>query len=168
MPLRKLFSSNRTTSAFSSVSSTTIEPTEGVIANQGSRPFLRLFPYGLGNNNTTGSLEIIGWTQQGTYDEAKRIVVPNGVWVPTLIARVDLTLSAATGGASGHLSASERYADTITPGTVGATTRIEIASNAADYPAHLMVNPLSFDKIQVLPIIGTATSVNVLFDEMST
>lgn len=167
MAVRKLYSSNQTASSFAAVATTTTEPSSGVILNVGRFPYVRLYPFGGGNDNTTGSLQIVGWTQQATINAAGAIT-PNGQWVPTIIGRADFTLSTSVGVADGLVSATERYADTITLGTVGASTRLEAASNALNTPAHLMFNPLAFDRVEVQVIIGTATSVNVLYEEMST
>lgn len=167
MALRLLYSTNQTGNAFSTFATTATEPSTGILRNTGRFPFVRLFPFGAGSDNQTGSLQIIGWTQQGTINSSG-VLVTNGIWTPTVIGRADFTLSTSVGVANGLVTASGRFADTITLGTVGASTRLESASNALNMPAHLMFNPLAFDLIQVELIVGTATSVNVLFEEMTT
>lgn len=159
MALRKLFSTSITASTYPGATGSATEPTaDGIVDNVGRRRYVRLIPYGTDANNETGSLQIIGWSRQDT----------TNVWTPTLLGRATFTLCTAIGIANGLVTASGFFADTITVTAVGASTRLEAASNALDMPAFLLVNPLSFDKIEVQMLVGTAASVNCLFEEMDT
>ena len=106
-----------------------LAPSAGEVPN-----YIQLWPYGLGSDNDTFSMRIIGW----------RRIVPcdsNGMcqWTPHIIAEIACTISTAVGIAGGQVLNTERYADTITivsePTITAATTR-EGASLILNSPAN--------------------------------
>lgn len=84
-------------------------------------------------------------------------------WTHVLLAEYAFTLSAAVGRSGGAVSASERYADTITR-TLGIENVAEqILSPANDTPGHVLVDVKGCPAVLVELIRVDATSVNALW-----
>lgn len=128
---QKALTTNSNASSFASKVPTVTEPTnDGVIdlrhgaVNAAIPQFMVVLPYGLGSDNDVFSLRVIGWRHIG---EAPPQGSPTWLWVPTVLAEVSCTISAAVGVAGARVLNTERFADTITivsePTITAATTR---------------------------------------------
>lgn len=133
------------TRAASSVNpSTATNPSTVVLADAPGKVIpgrIRVYPFGVGNENDTGSLRIWGWNRRGN-DQPGQIL-----WLPTVLVEINYTLSAFVGVAGSPISNTNRFADTITlaattgePTTAAATSprgTTEVYSPANDTPAYI-------------------------------
>lgn len=134
------------------------------IVNRSHGTLLEMQFYGGNAENLTGSARIWGWSQ-----------IINGLdqqiiqWHPTLLAIVSLTTGLEPGIASGLVTASQYYCDTLsvtsdrTLGPNGA--RVLAPTGAADQGVvTLVVDPMAHDvvEIEVTRNGGTMTSIGVL------
>ncbi len=116
--------------------------------------------FGVGSDNDTGACRIFG---------VRRMVSANGAtesWTHTLLAEYAFTLSAAVGVAGGVVSASERYADTITRTTGIDNVSDQLLSPTGDEAGHVLVDCKGHSLLFFEPIRtggSPATSVNALF-----
>lgn len=158
MPLQKLYALDIVLSSYPTLAVTATEPTEGVVPITGRLPYLRLMAILTDAADETGELEVIGWSKDSA-----------GFWVPTLMGRVTVTAGSFTGASGASAGASHLFADAyaVTADT-GFLQRLEVGGNASDMPGALLVNPLHFAKIQVRAKVGTAASINVLWDQFHT
>lgn len=118
-----------------------------------------ILPYGVGSNNNTFSMRVIGWDRIGND--------PNTLlWVPVMLLEVQVTLSSSCVGVAGReVVATELFADTIAlVGTSGnPNVSCEIISPANDTIAHLTLTFKGFAKAELSFTTGaSATSCNAL------
>ena len=159
---KKFYATNATDASFPSKIATTTQP-----ANDGVYDFtangispngllipsaIVVIPYGVGSDNNTQKIRIIGWRLIGT------------LWVPTPLCQFTCTLSAAVGVAGATVVATERFADTLTADSMNPSGGVEAVSPTGDLVAHFVVD------IKGCPIIeatfdrnSSATSCNALW-----
>ena len=175
-PLLKVLATSATDATFPSKIPTVTEPTgAGVLdlASQGGVVPSRIvvLPFGAGADNTTFDMRIIGWRKLGA------LPTPGELWIPTVLAQVSCTLSAAIGIAGAPLVATDRFADTIilhaTITAQGKTTdtdsagaastgRIVFTSPANDLVAHFTVELEGCQKVEFTFDMTGATNGNAL------
>jgi hypothetical protein len=153
--LKKLLPANSTTNTAPNLTQSATIPTGANVIVPVFGEKLRIIPYGTGDNNSTATVYVYGWNQQ---DE-------NGNWHATLLGAVSAILSQAVGISGGNPSNTERYADTLTLlANSGLAGLFKFVSNALDQPGIVEIDTLKYPLIQVVPIIGTATNVNALYE----
>ena len=156
--LDSLLAANSTAAGADAPSPTTTEPTgEDVLSVAGN--YMVLAFYGVGADNSTGSCGLYGWRNA------------NGLWIPFHLIDLDFTLSAEVGVAGAEVLDTERFADSISVGTVTGPTLGDqvwqgLATEGSDITAHAYIATLGFPKIQLDVFKGTATSVNALHSFM--
>lgn len=154
-------SANSTQSGFASrvpTTSNTIDseqqssaPNAASFRNEGDT--VEVAPYGAGADNSTLSLRVIGWRRAGP-------VVNSFIqWIPTVVADLSCTLSAAVGIAGRTPTSTDRFADTIT-----VTTGVAVVpSVTADTVGTAFVAVDGYEYIEFITSVGTATNANCLF-----
>lgn len=120
--------------------------------------------YGTGSDNSviTGC-RFIGWHRmQGTTPPYQ---TAGAVWVPVPLLEVAATLSSATGATNGVLTASHRFADTITVVAGYGNTNVDYTLNspANNTIAHGTFDYKGFAYIEAIFDLGDATAAGVLF-----
>ncbi len=149
----------RTTSATGSFPSrvpTATAPTGAGVVNdpvvgQGAPDWVQILPFGDGLDNSTFDLRVIGWK-----------VSDLGLWVPTILAQAACTLSAAVGVNTYEVTASQRFADTITLTQVLANVDSKLSSPTGDLVASFQVQTRGCVLVEVTFNLGTATGANAL------
>lgn len=158
MPLQKLYAMDIVLSSYPALAVSSTEPSYGVIPAVGRLPYLRVQAILTDAANETGELEVVGWSQDD-----------NGYWVPTLMGRVTVTAGTFAGVAGALASASHLFADGYAvTADIGFLQRLEVGGNAADMPGALLINPLAFSRVQVRAKVGSAASINVLWEQFAT
>lgn len=163
---RKVLSANSTANAYAAktdAAGSTAPATAGYIdLSAGQLPdyvpntvLLKFF--GAGADNTTGGARVYG--VRPCRNSANAVVS----FTHTLLAQYSFTLSADVGVADGLVSATERYADTITRTTGIENVSDQMLSPTGDVSGHVLVDAKGHALLFVDPIIGTATSVNALY-----
>lgn len=156
--LTKIRSSNSTDSQFATKSPTTTKPsgdgvTEFAPSEGGKVPNnLLVLPFGAGDDDTTFSVRVLGWSCIGT------------LWVPMILCEYSCTLSAAVGVANADVTSSDRFADTLSlVANMGNedidTTFISPANNT---PAHFLVDIKGCQLVELTFDMTGATSGNAL------
>ena len=145
----KALAANSTDAAYDAYIPTSTEP-EGsdvheVLAEDDT---LEVTPYGVGADNDTFSLIVVGWRK---FED---------LWIPKDICEVNCTLGNKGGEAGSAIDDTHKFCDLITDveGTVVAPT---VPQNGI---AGFLVSIASFEKYQLVPKKGSATSVNALFN----
>ena len=155
VPYRKVLSANSTASAYTARTDSVALPTSAgyiSITDPCNNVLLKFF--GAGADNSTGSCRVYGVK-----------VIDGGTTTShthVLLADYSFTLSAAVGVSSGVVSASERYADTITRTTGVENVSDQIVSPTGDVAGHVLLDCKGHVNLFIEPIVGTATSMNVL------
>lgn len=117
---------------------------------------IRIIPFGVGNDDTTFSVRVIGWAKSGPDATA--------LWVPTTIAELDCTLSTAVGVAAKYVIDTERFADTITLAFGNDDVTAELSSPANNTIAIAQISLKDYDKAELSFETGSsATSCNALY-----
>ncbi len=140
---------NKSDTSFPSKVPTVTEPVTGtgIIDVVEPNDVLEGIPYSIGADNTTYSMRIIGWRKVST------------LWVPTIIAELACTASAAVGVASAAVINTERFADTIT--LVSGIAVLNSPTN--DTAGRFSICTTSFSKIEFTFDMTGATSANLLY-----
>ena len=107
--------------------------------------------FGVGSNNGTMDYRITGWKQGSSS------------FTPVTLAQLVATLSTATGIASGDVTASEKFADTLATLTF-ATDGVDalLRSNGVNVAAHLLLDLKGSTYLQLQADEGSETSANAL------
>lgn len=175
---RKARSVNQTSTSFPSKVPTNIEPVgddgtatgqsvfdlswsavnniKGIVAQNG----VIICPYGVGSDNNTFSMRVIGWRVVGQQTPTTQI------WVPVILAEVLCTISASAPGVAGCvISATEFFADTIavvgTSGNQGVS--MDLLSTANNDISSGVFDLKGFQKMELSFSTGSvATSANAL------
>lgn len=157
----KIRTANSTDASFPSRVPTTTEPTgtgiqawsdfglDGVLAPTKAI----IIPYGVGADNTTFKLRIIGWRLIGT------------LWVPSVMAEYTCTNCTAVGVASAAVVDTERFCDilTATTGTPSGSTEIVQFGTGTELISHIQIDLKGFQKIEItFNMNSSATSANAL------
>lgn len=165
---RRVLATNSTASAYTAKADTTTVPAAsngessagyidlraGAAGNMAPNNVLLKF-FGVGSDNNTGNCRVYG---------VKEIVSGTTTsYTHVLLADYAFTLSAAVGVASGVVSASERYADTITRTTGVENVADQLVSPTGDVAGHVLVDCKGHTALLIELIVGTATSVNALY-----
>ncbi len=147
--IQKALNTQGTLSSFASKIPTVVPPTgDGVKTNEAGDETLEVYPFGLGNDNTTFDFRIIGWRRTS--------MKPGAQWVSTVIAECTATLSAAqlgcpAGGSEGAIP-TQFYADTIVLNKGTGATPPQTADAGC---AVLICDITAFDRIE---FAGSTTS----------
>jgi hypothetical protein len=125
---------------------------------------LEVFPVGTGADNTQGRCRIVRHFASNIINAAG--LKTGQQWHAQIMSVVEFTLSARVGVASGHITASHRYADTLTEvvdkGFPPAGVRL-IQGSSDDDPASIIVDPLGADFISIeFTTSGTATPATTM------
>lgn len=154
---KKLYAAQQTASSITASVFTATEPTgDGYFncgntgAGGGNFNFITLSIFGVGNADTAGTALVEGFRK-----------CEDGGWKPVKLLALAWTLGTAVGAASMAVSATEKFADTITASTAF-TSANEIISPADNSIAMVKFDPCGCDFIRVQGAKGTATSFNVL------
>jgi hypothetical protein len=152
--LKRAWATNANTSSFASKIPVLAEPTnDGVVAlGDTNANRVRVYVVGLGADNDTASMRVIGWTRAFASG-----LLP--LWIPVILGEFACTFSAAVGIAGSAVLNTERFADTITPvaaslpdRVIGAGTAInsdvKIFSKANDLIAYIEMPILGFEKLE--------------------
>lgn len=167
---RQLYSSSMITTALTGYDSAsgrkTATPSNRVVILGNHRGF-ELFPFGVGNANTTYDMDIYG-VDLAASDESQ---TPTDFEV-VYWGSIACTLGAMTGGGAATLvTTSQKYADTVVF-TTGASATFEPAyglgtstaySPADDTMGRLIIPNFPFPAFLLDVILGTATSANALY-----
>lgn len=113
--------------------------------------WVQVIPFGDGLDNSTFDLRVIGWK-----------VSELGLWVPTILAQAACTLSAAVGANTFEVTASQRFADTITLTQVLANVDSKVSSPTGDLVGSFQVETRGCVLVEVTFNLGTATGANAL------
>ncbi len=153
--LQRVRATSSTDSTFPSKVPTATAPTgDGVIGDpivQGAPSWVQIIPFGDGADNATFDLRVIGWK-----------VSDLGLWVPTILAQAACILSGAVGANGFEVTASQRFADTITLTQVQANVDSKVSSPVGDLVASFQVETRGSALIEVIFDLGTATGANAL------
>lgn len=153
----KALSTNATdASSFPSKVPTTTEPTTTAIdVTRGDTTYnnILILPYGVGSDNNTMLIRLIGWKKIGT------------LWIPVPILEATCTLSAVVGVSGAEVSNTERFADTITfQSWVNSNISAEVVQPTGDIIGHILADIKGFSKIEfVFHRNSSATSCNALY-----
>ena len=143
------------TGSFPSHVPTGTQPTDaGVVGDpvvQGAPQWIQVIPFGDGADNSTFDLRVIGWK-----------VSDLGLWVPTVLAQAACTLSSAVGVNTYEVTASQRFADTITLTQVLTNVDSKLSSPTGNLVASFQVETRGSTLIEVTFNLGTATGANAL------
>lgn len=143
------------TGSFPSRVPTATAPTGDGIVNdpivQGAPEWIQVVPFGDGADNATFDCRVIGWK-----------VSDLGLWVPTILAQAACTLSAAVGVNTYEVTATQRFADTITLTQVLANVDSKLSSPTGDLVGSFQVQTRGCVLIEVTFNLGTATGANAL------
>lgn len=164
----KARSVNQTSAAFVSKVPTGTEPTGDAGSATGAsiielgvdyfpppKTVVNVIPFGVGADDSTMSVRIIGWAKAGTGTTA--------LWIPVTLAELLCTLSTAVGVAAKYVVNTERFADTITLTYGNDDVSIDLGSPANNTIAIASVLIKNFQKLEIsLQTGGSATSCNAL------
>lgn len=143
------------TGSFPSRVPTATAPTgDGVVNDpivQGAPEWIQVVPFGDGADNATFDCRVIGWK-----------VSDLGLWVPTILAQAACTLSAAVGSNTYEVTASQRFADTITLTQVLANVDSKLSSPTGDLVGSFQVQTRGCVLVEVTFNLVTATGANAL------
>jgi len=151
----RLLSANSTASAVPTKSLVATRPTGAGVIDLLASGTLKVVLYGAGNDNQTVLAYVFGW--KASVGET---------FVPTLICAVQGTLSTAV-GLSGEIPLNtERFSDTYAQVSgIGGSHTFDLDSNTANSPGAFDVKVIAeYNLIEIVPIVGTATNVNALYD----
>lgn len=131
-------------------------------------PHIMIKPFGAGADNVTMGMKVLGWTRTGMPAVGVR-----PVWLLDELITFAITLSASVGIVDGEVSATDRFADTIT--STGGPTFITSAalpvildwfqtSPTTDGPAVIKQPTFGYDYLELIFTTGgSATSCNALW-----
>ena len=164
---KKARTTNQTSGAFVSKVATATEPigdagtaTGASIIELGqdsnlSRSVLKILPYGVGSDDNTMSVRVIGWSKAGP--EATRL------WIPVVLCELACTLSTAVGVASKYVLDTDRFADAMTLTFGNTNVSVELPTQPANTIAIAKVTLVDFQKLELSFSTGaSATSCNAL------
>jgi len=154
--LQRVRATSSTDANFPSKAPTATAPSgDGVVsdplAGNAAPEWLQVIPFGDGADNATFDLRVIGWKP-----------TPLGLWVPTILAQAACTLSASVGANSYEVTASQRFADTISLTLVQANVDSKVSSPVNDTPGSFQVQTRGSVLVEVIFDMGTATGGNAL------
>ena len=166
-PFFKARSVNQTSATFVSKIPTATEPSGDAGTATGASVFdigkgyaqngVLVTPYGIGSDNNTMSLRLIGWRSIGAN------AVATLLWIPVIICEVAATLSTAVGIVGKTVLDTERFADTLSLTTGNDDVSIDIVSPTGNVIAHFVADLKGFQKLEVSFTTGSsATSCNAL------
>lgn len=169
-PFRRVLATNTTASAaYAAKADVTAAPAYAEVDSAGgyitfdsgeaddySPNTIQLVFFGAGADNSTGKCRVHG---------VRPVLTAAGQtnYAHVLLAEFAFTLSAAVGVSGGAVSASERYADTITRTLGIENVADQIMSPTGDTPGHVLVDVKGFPMVLIELTVGTATSVNALW-----
>lgn len=145
--------------SYPSIAPTIVEPDNSLDMRVRKGNFGVFSVIGVGSDNQTGQLRIVGWRSL-----ASRQIDPDKiVWFPTVLALVDFTLSANTGFADSAFGTTSRAADTMADATSPSADSIKIISPADDATlAMVIVDALGCELLTANVLSSSFTRGNVL------
>lgn len=138
------------------------DPTVGGAAQNG----VMFLPFGVGSDNNTFSLRVIGWSCCQT-DRRATVNPDTNLWIPVVLGEFLCTLSSTPVGVAGRfIVATELFADTIA--VVGSTANngvsCDVVSPANNTIASVFMDLRGSQKLEFqFTTGGSATSCNALF-----
>ena len=171
MGFRKARSVNQNSNGYVSKIPTGTEPTGdaatatgasvielGRMAGSPAQNGLIICPYGIGSDNNTFSLKVIGWRCVGENNLSTML------WIPVPLVVLACTLSGSAIGIVGKtILATELFADTISLTKGNDDVSVDIVSPADDTIAHAVVDLKGFQKVEIsFTTGGSATDCNAL------
>lgn len=109
--------------------------------------WLRLWPFGTGDDDATFTLQVVSWSRVGT------------IWVPSILYQATCTLSAFAGvaGATTGVIETERFADTIasTANKGNANVDVVVLSPADNTPGHVVIDVKGAEIVEVRAASGS-------------
>lgn len=147
-------SSHITAGAFTAPVATDTQPAAAVDFSKDPPQFIKLIPIGVGADNATLTLRLIGWSQ-----------VAGRLWVPQVLCEFLATLSTFVGVAGSSVIETERFADTVADPTANIGregTDCWKRSPGNNTPAQYKIAAAGCVLFQVDVAVGTATSGNAL------
>lgn len=125
-------------------------------------PRVKVLPYGVGADNTTFNMRVIGWNRITIGGDPNKTL-----WVPVNLLEVACTLSLAAGVAGTPVVATEFFCDiltVVTGSTLGGELALEsLISTSNDTIGMIEVNMHGFQKLELSFNVGvSATSANAL------
>lgn len=114
--------------------------------------WVQVIPFGDGADNATFDLRVIGWK-----------VSDLGLWVPTILAQAACILSSTVGSNTFEVTASQRFADTITlTQVIASSVDSKLSSPTGELVASFQVETRGCVYVEVTFNLGTATGANAL------
>lgn len=163
-------STDSTDASFPSRINTITEPTQdGVYDLSTGLPLVQnlalILPYGVGSDNDTFSVRVIGWRKVGTARPGGQVPAGNTrLWIPLVLAEYACTLSADVGVAGAIIDNTHRFADTMTLTTGNANVSEELVSPGGDLKAHAVLDLKGVHKLEfTFQITSGTTAMNCLF-----
>ena len=136
-----------------------LDPLTAPTANfrNATRGFLRVMPYGIGNENDTFAIRIVGW---------KKYTASTGtVYVGERLLQATCTLSLDVGVAAGPVLDTERYVDTIT--SVYSLSTAIVGTATDNVRSSVMIDLMGCHYFSVQINTGSsATSANALISQI--
>lgn len=175
-PYKRAWTANANTSSFAAKPPTVTEPTnDGVVVvcppEGGEVPlFIRILPFGLGSNNDTFDMKVIGWERAGSPAPVGSAGAPP-VWLPTTLGEFTCTISSTNVGVAGaYLLDTEMLADTIVAKSAPLIPKYPgfDATPAATFQSQVQIYSPADDTVGwiVLPLMGVQ-KFEVTFDQTS-
>lgn len=120
-------------------------------------------PFGVGADDTTFSLRVIGWRKAYDRDKAERD--DTAIWVPVKLVEVLCTHCTSVGVAGTIMATTDRFCDTIalTGTTANDDVDVSITSPADNTIGHFALDLKGFQKVEfTFTTGGSATAGNAL------
>lgn len=160
----KARATNSTDSAFPSRVAQTASPllNDGAFSVENYPIWLSLVPFGVGANNTTFDVRVIGWRKYGNTAD-----VGGTLWMPRTLLQFSVTLSAAVGVAGTEVDETQRFADTLSDPVTGMGTigvNCQPTSPANDTEGHYLFDRQGHPVLEILFDMTGATSGNCLVE----
>lgn len=142
----KALSQDAADSSFPAKVPTATEPSgDGVINlsnGSGNVPnALVVAPFGVGGDNDTFSVRVIGWRKVG-------YAPSESIWVPVVLVELACTMSTVTGVSGRLVTDSHRFVDTITLVSGNDDISVDIVSPTGNVLAHAVVDLKGFQKVE--------------------
>ncbi len=122
--------------------------------------------FGAGSDTNTGACRVIGWSKIITAPQGTFVDDNNTLWVPTVLAEFAYALSLQVGVANAVLTASDRFADTITltGTTANAGVDVDVVSPANDTIGRVFLDLQGHQKVEFsFHTNSSSTNCNALY-----
>lgn len=163
LPMQRWLTANSTDASLTAKIATATEPTGAGVVDLTGRRYrkIRVMPFGVGSDNQTYTIRVIGWSQVGSTSSSTLI------WVPSLLAAYTVQLCALVGVAGGAVLDTDRFSDTLTLVSVQGTdaqgtTKVAPANDTSS--AYFICELNGAQKVEVSFAQVTTTSANALYE----